>query len=407
MKTNIVITLDTRRGKKDGSFPLVMRLGHNRRTISIPIGISLKEKDWDQKNRIVRKSYQGVATVNRLNNLIQKKRSEAMDLIMKLHETNQLDILSVRDLKDRVYQPAAHESFFDFAGQLVAELKKSNRFGTARSYQGVLNVLEKFLGGKTLPFRSINYQFLTRFETYHFSKGNTANSLSVYLRAIRAIYNQAIKSNVIEKELYPFNAYKIKSLPTEKRALRWEYLKKIIELEIAWDHPCFNARNYFLASYMMYGMNFSDMAYLKKTDIKDGRIQYRRKKTNKVYDIKVTDSLKRILDYYINSQREVEYIFPIINRVDPTLQDRDIRWARIRYNRKLKSLALLCGIEQNLTSYVSRHSFATQAMLQQVPINAISSMLGHSSLKTTEIYLSNLPSNILDDYNAKILQDTR
>ena len=87
------------------------------------------------------------------------------------------------------------------------------------------------------------------------------------------------------------------------------------------------------------------------------------------------------------------------------LQDRDIMWARKRYNKGLKDLAKLCGIEKNLTSYVSRHSFATKAMLQEVPLNAISTMLGHSSLKTTEVYLKSLPTNVLDAYNAKIMEN--
>jgi integrase/recombinase XerD len=79
-----------------------------------------------------------------------------------------------------------------------------------------------------------------------------------------------------------------------------------------------------------------------------------------------------------------------------------VDWARKNYNKGLKKIALLCGIEQNLTSYVSRHSFATQAMLQDVPLQAISAMLGHSKLNTTQIYLKSLPSNILDDYNQLI-----
>ncbi|HUM48203.1 MAG TPA: phage integrase SAM-like domain and Arm DNA-binding domain-containing protein, partial [Chitinophagales bacterium] len=239
MQTNIVISLDTRRNKKDGSFPLVMRLGHNRRTIAIPIGISLQKQDWDKKNRIVRKSYQGVSTINRLNNLIQKKRADAMDIIMKLHESDELDRLSVSDLKSRIYVPASSQSFFQFTSHLILELEKSERFGTARSYRDVMNVLKKFANTTDLPFRSINYQFLSQFETDHLSKGNSANGLSVYIRAIRAIYNKAIKSGIVEKDLYPFESYKIKSIPTEKRALEWDALKKIIHLEISADHPCF------------------------------------------------------------------------------------------------------------------------------------------------------------------------
>ena len=176
--------------------------------------------------------------------------------------------------------------------------------------------------------------------------------------------------------------------------------------KILHDHECFNARNYFVASYMMYGMNFTDMAYLQPSDIKDGRIQYRRKKTSKVYDIKLTKNLESILNYYIKNNAGTEFIFPIIKREESALQYKDIMWARKVYNIKLNALAKLCGIEKNLTSYVSRHSFATQAMLQEVPLNAISTMLGHSSLKTTEVYLKSLPTNILDDYNTRIMGNT-
>ena len=145
------------------------------------------------------------------------------------------------------------------------------------------------------------------------------------------------------------------------------------------------------------------MAFLKKEDIQGGRIMYRRKKTSKLYDIKITSNLESILSLYISQNPESIYVFPIIKRTELPLQYKDIQSTRKCYNKRLNILAEQCGINKNLTSYVSRHSFATQAMLQQVPLNAISSMLGHSSLKTTEIYLKSLPTNILDDYNARIM----
>jgi len=404
MNTNIVISLDTRRKKKDGTYPLVMRLGHNARTTSIPIGISISEKDWDEEGRTIKKSYGGVSSIARINNIIQKKKTEAMDIIVKLEEKGLLDTLSVSDLKDRIYQPEANQSFFNYSNNLIEELKKANRFGTARNYKGVISVLKDYCKNKDLPFKQMTYQFLCNFETNHLSKGNSYNGLSVYMRAIRAIYNKAIKAGIVDKENYPFSSYKIKSEPTDKRALEWDKIKKIIQLEIEPGHVCFNARNYFVASFMMYGINFSDMAYLRKENIVDGRIKYRRRKTSKLYDIKITDNLNKILSYYIAKNNPYGYIFPIIRSDDPKAQDKNIQWARSRYNRKLKLLAELCGIEENLTGYVSRHSFATQAMFQEVPLNAISSMLGHSSLKTTEVYLKSLPTNILDDYNERILQ---
>lgn len=405
MDTSVTVSIDKRHQKKDGTYPLVLRLGHKQSTTTILLRVNVLEKDWDAKKRIIKSSYKGTDSVARLNNEIQKKRNEATDIIMQLHDAGDLYQMSIGELRSKIdADPNQSQSFYTYTDRLIAELKEAHRHGTAFWYQTTVNALKLFQPGKDLSFKDINYRFLTKFEISHASKGNNANGLSVYFRAVRAIYNKAIKAGIAEKELYPFTDYKIKSTPTEKRALDWPLLKKIIEKEIPTDHESFNGRNYFLASYMMYGMNFTDMAFLKKTDIRDGRIQYRRKKTSKIYDIKLTSNLESILSYYINLNPDSEYIFPIIKRKESALQHKDIMWARKCYNKRLKTLAAFCGIEQNLTSYVSRHSFATQAMLQQVPLNAISAMLGHSSLKTTEIYLKSLPTSILDDYNEKIMQ---
>ncbi len=404
MDTSVNLSLEKRRQKKDGTYPLVLRVGHKQSTTTILLKIDLLEKDWDAKNRVIRKSYKGTESVTRLNNTIQKKKNDAWSIIMQLHDAGQLNSLGVGELREKIEGIENDKpSFLKFTEQQIEELKKAHRFGTARSYKGMAAVIKDFNNGRDLQFSEITYKFLTQFETHHYSKGNTANGLSTYVRAVRAVFNKAIKHGIVEKELYPFESYKVKWAPTEKRALDWDFLKKIIELVITSEHECFNARNYFVASYMMYGMNFTDMAYLKLTDIKDGRIQYRRRKTSKLYDIKLTSGLETILSHYINNHTGTGFIFPIIKREDLMLQDRDIMWARKCYNKRLKTIAELCGIERNLTSYVSRHSFATQAMLQNVPVNAISSMLGHSSIKTTEIYLKSLPSNVLDDYNAKIM----
>ncbi len=98
-------------------------------------------------------------------------------------------------------------------------------------------------------------------------------------------------------------------------------------------------------------------------------------------------------------------MFPIWQRFNPAEEEKDIMWARKRYNKKLKQLANEHGIDHNLISYVCRHSFATQAIMQQVPLNAISAILGHSNINTTEIYLKSLPSSVWDEYDNKLLSN--
>ena len=134
----------------------------------------------------------------------------------------------------------------------------------------------------------------------------------------------------------------------------------------------------------------------------NGRVKYRRKKTSKLYDIPLSEQLKNILDYYLVGKGPSDFIFPIIKREDLEDQYKDIKWARKRYNKGLKEIQVLCGIEETLTSYVIRHSFATQALLKDVPIKAISEMLGHSKLSTTEVYLKSLPSRLLDKFAEKL-----
>lgn len=401
LKTHVVISLDTRRSKADGSYPLILRLSHQRKTISIALGYSVMEKDFDPKRRLVRSSYKGVDTYQRINNYILKKQQEANTLIMELGE----DVMagySIKQLKELLVTPSSEVTFYTFTEQLIQELRETNRHGNARNYYNVLLAVKAFHHFVDFPFSHLNYDFVKQFETYHLSKGNSYNGLSVYLRGIRAIYNKAVQAGHADKTTSPFLTYRIKSEPTAKRALSIEALRTIVQLSLAPDHPCFHTRNYFLASYFMYGISFVDMAFLKVSNITDGRIRFKRRKTGKPYDLKVTGQLDEILSYYTKGKRDDDFIFPIIHRETLADQCNDVINQRRLYNRSLKELADLCNLQEKLTSYVSRHTFATQAMMQDVPLQAISAMLGHSRLSTTETYLKGLPNNVLDEYNAKL-----
>ena len=401
--TSITVSLDTRQSKKDGTYPLIFRLTHFRKTLPIPIGVSLHKDDWDEDNRVVKKSYVGTNTVTRLNNIITKKKAAFLDTLLKLDEAGKLNQLSIHEVREKIAPSQASSSFFEFSKLQIEQLKAEKRIGTSNAYRDASRAVRRFYKGKDLLFRDITPRFLEQFADSHKANGNGVNGLAAYMRSIRAIYNKAIKAGIADKEAYPFNDYKIVTAPTMKRALDSDLLKKIIQLELEPKSSLFKARNYFLASYMMYGMSFCDMAYLRKEDISDGRIDYRRSKTKKVYNIKVTDSLRQILDYFAQFTIGTPYVFPIIKRETPLDQSKDIQWARKRYNRKLKLLAAECKIEKNLTSYVSRHSFATHASYADIPVTAISTMLGHSSIKTTQIYLQSLPLRTIDEYNAQLI----
>lgn len=395
--------LDKRRMKKDGKFPIIFRLTHNRKTTSISTGYSIHEIYWDERKKEVRSNYKEVDSVRLLNHLLLKEKARASNIINKLYDKEELQYLSILQIKQHLTRKINYTSFIEYGYFLVDELKHVRRFGTARSYECTLKIIKTFREGNDIKFNEVNYDFLKKFEKFHLVKeGNNLNGLAAYMRTIRAIYNKGIKDGSIEKEAYPFSEYKIKTIPTKKRALDVSYIRKIMELNLSKEHELFHTRNYFLISYMLYGMPFMDMAFLKIENLKNGRVVYERKKTSKTYDIKVSEQLYEILKFYRKDKNSHEFIFPIIRRDNPEHQYVDVIRKRKIYNRKLKKLANLCGIEQSLTSYVSRHSFATNAMLQDIPLQAISAMLGHSKLNTTQIYLKSLPNEILDEYNERL-----
>ncbi|WP_435135979.1 site-specific integrase [Formosa sp. A9] len=403
MNTSIKLTLDTRRKKKDGTYPIILRLSHLRKTTSIRVGESVPLNYWDENSERIKKSYSDSTTVKRLNNKLLKEKVLANNIIDKLNEKEELNYLSVTQLKNKITKKVTVKSFFEYSNTIIDELNKVERYGNANSYYAVTKILKKFNNNHDLKFNEVNYGFLKKFEKYHYSRGNSTNGLAVYMKTIRAIYNKAIKDGIISKEAYPFNNYRIKTTPTEKRAIDLKSIKSIMELELNENDTLFHYRNYFLASYMLYGVSFIDMAFLKLENIVGNRVKFFRRKTSKPYDIKITPQLKKILVYYIKGKTKQDFIFPIITRDTYELQYKDVLWARKRYNKGLKEIAGKCEIDQRLTSYVSRHSFATQAMLQDVPLQAISAMLGHNRLSTTQIYLKSLPSEVLDDYNKKLV----
>ncbi len=403
MNTNLKLSLDTRRKKKDASYPIILRLTHFRKTTSISLGQSVQKEFWDNKNEKIKRAFKGTSSVSKLNNQLLKEKTGAVDIINDLNEKGELNFMSIIQLKSKIVKTASFDSFLEYSDSIVKELKKAERFGNANTYYAVVKVLEKFNAGNDIKFNEVNYGFLNRFERWHFSRGNSVNSLSAYMRTIKAIFNRAIKSDVVSRDAYPFTNYKIKTTPTEKRALDISSMKSIMLLKLEETDSLFHYRNFFLASYMLYGISFMDLAFLKVQNIIDNRIKFQRKKTYKPYDINITPQLNEILSLYLKGKERSDFIFPIVKRDTAELQYKDVVWARKRYNKGLKEIAKKCNIEQRLTSYVSRHSFATQAMLQDVPLQAISAMLGHNRLSTTQVYLKSLPNDVLDGYNKKLV----
>ena len=179
-------------------------------------------------------------------------------------------------------------------------------------------------------------------------------------------------------------------------------IRKIKQQKFHTDSTVNYARDMFLFSFYTRGMSFVDMAYLKKTDLSNGILTYRRKKTGQQLSIKWERCMQDILNRY--PENPTQYLLPIIRSVkkDDRLQYRN---ALTLINRKLKILSIFVHSPHPLSMYVARHSWASIAKSKNIPLSIISEGMGHDSETTTQIYLSSLDTTLIDRANLLILND--
>ena len=339
---------------KDGRYPIAIRLTNNKKVKYIFTGHSALEREWSGKYPLYLNSKH--PNQKELNAFLLKEYSKTNDELIKLNIKGKP--FTVHDLYSKSTNKPSPTTLFKFAENLIDKLTKSGRIGNAENYKTAINSVKRFSDGKDFQFEEINYKWLTDFETYHYFRGNSPVSLSVYLRSIRSLFNKAIMHGIVEESYYPFgrNKYTIPTGPSRKRAISKEGIIKIEELELPKDSPIWHARNYFLFSFYTMGMNWSDMAHLKMKNIVNDRIEYIRlktkRKTVKSFSIKINSKILDILILYTNGKENDEYVFPIIKRTDsPSIIREDIKNRLRRYNKNLERIGNLCGIKEKLTSY--------------------------------------------------------
>lgn len=405
---NVNIVLDTRRPKLNDQFPVYLRLTHHRMTRNISTKISVPRDEWNYKKNCVKNSYPNAA---RMNLHLDKLSADARGIL--LERQDEIEFMTITELKNLLegnkVRKNKNQSLFEFGDELVARYKQANKMGSAAAYKCCLSAVRGFTKGVDIPFRSVTYQFLLEFEAYLTGKGVRLNSIGGYMRHLRAIMNQAISNDFMSADSYPFKKYRIKKEPTAKRAISKVDIKKIIDCEVGDDLILLRTKQYFTFMFHTRGMNFVDLAHLKVGDIVNDRLIYRRQKTGKVYNLKLTDIALEIISQFVerNGRNDSDYIFPIIP--SDVLGDLEMEWMRVvdarkHFNINLKRLAKLAGLEVNLTSYVVRHSWASIAKFSGISTSIIGESLGHSDIKTTETYLAQFEHSVLDNANDLIVE---
>ncbi len=301
----------------------------------------------------------------------------------------------------RIYlTPSEAGGFVSFACELVRQLRQMGRERTAERYAAVMNSFRRFLGERDVLLEETDSDLMVRYETFLKARGICPNSSSYYMRGLRAIYNRAAEKGLTVQRK-PFRHVYTGIDRTVKRAVPLRIIRQIRGLDLTLSPAMDFARDMFMFSFYTRGMSFIDMAFLKKKDLQNGILSYRRHKTGRQLFIKWEKPMQEITGKY--DIPDTPYLLPIIRDMG------DDGWRQYKnavhlVNAKLKKIGDLLGLPVPLTSYVARHAWASIARSRNIPVSTISEAMGHDSEGTTRIYLASLDTSAVDRANSLVLR---
>lgn len=327
---------------------------------------------------------------------------ERLNKIDKKLDSNGLTY-TADDVIDEFNRYANEYSLFNFMESIIVKLKQNGKVRTSETYKSALSSFKKFRQDEDIMLDCLTSDIMEGYEAWHKSRGVAPNTISFYTRILRAVYNRAVEDDIIENR-NPFKHVYTGVDKTVKRALPLPVIKKIKALDLSLNPSLDYARDMFLMSFYLRGMSFIDMAFLKKSDLKNGYITYRRRKTGQQLIIEWTKEMQMILDKY--PENATDYLLPIIK--NPGTNERcTYRNMGYNINHNLKKIARMVGVQIPLTLYVARHSWASAAKAKGIPLSVISEGMGHDSEATTQIYLASLDTSVVDRANSLILKSLK
>ena len=393
------VILDKRRQLKNGSYPLIIRIFNGNEHSAINLNTRLMENEFDCNTQRVIANHPCCKLINQK---IQKTLLEIQQTILRLEIDD--EVMTSNIIKSKVVKPKPKLSFTQFGDTLIEQMETVGRVGNASSYRCALAALKTYSGMSEIQFKEFSYGLLCLIENNMLSAGIKRNSIAAYNRAVRAIFNRAINEELVDFKFYPYRKFKIKGETTAKRNISREQIKAIAEMQLIPGSQLWHSRNYFMLSFNLRGMSFGDMASIKPENIFEGRLVYRRKKTHKLYDIKLTEAAQKIIIAY--HKPSARYILPLLGDhiLPKTISERAAVQQAVKVcNKYLERIAQELNLPAKVTTYFARHSWATIAKRMGYSKELISESLGHSfGNKITESYLDSFDQEVIDGMNEEV-----
>jgi integrase/recombinase XerD len=398
---NLKTLLDTRRAKSDGSFNIIFRITQNRKVYTLNSGVSTSLSHWNDKRNEIDKSH---PNANLLNLKITQQYFKIQKVILQLDDEFSMEQL--RFMIDDNPKKQLDTTFRVFSERLIAQMIEVNRTGNAIVYQTAVNRFISYCKNRDICFSEIDYTLLDKFSHHLIRSGLKQNSVSNYFRSIRAIYNKAIKAKIVDRSNYPFHDFSIKSEKTAKRAISKDDILKLKQLNFEPNSTAERSLKCFLISFYLRGISFTDLAYLKHSNIIDGRVVYKRRKTHKNYNIKLFPEAQVLFEQLHAGGSN--YLLPILSndtQEDSIETKKVIRQFIKTTNKYLKRMSEQVGLSSPVTTYTSRHSFGTIAKRLGYSNELIAEALGHEyGNKITNIYLDTFDTDVLDAMHKHVIQ---
>lgn len=296
-------------------------------------------------------------------------------------------------------KPSGH-SFFTFVDKRANALSEVGQERTSETYRVTARVFLAFVENPKLTFDEINQGLIKDFEEHLSARGLTRNTTSFYMRILRTIYKRGVMNGYTADKM-PFRGVYAGIDKTEKRAVDETVIERLRDLVLDEPRLAF-ARDMFLFSFYTRGMSFVDMFYLKKENISEGVLIYKRVKTGQLLSIKIEQCMTDIIQRYAFHVRNSQYLFPLADATKGSLYSQHTNALRLQ-NQRLKRISDILQIKVPLTSYVSRHTWASIAKKKGISISIISEAMGHTSVTTTQIYLASFEQRVIDEANLSII----
>lgn len=299
-------------------------------------------------------------------------------------------------------------NFILFMKEVTERLQESGSYGTAHIYKSSMNALTAFNGGQKLSFQQLTPEYLKDFEVYLRRRNCSWNTVSTYMRMLRAVYNRAVDKHTAKYVPHHFRHVYTGTRADRKRALDKEdmelLMKELPKQSEQGYRELKRTRSLFLLMFLLRGLPFVDLAYLKKSEMNGNVITYRRRKTGRLLTVTLLPEAAKLIKQQMNTDPASSYLFPLIRSDEGTADAyKEYQLSLRNFNYQLTVLKQVLGLNSDLSSYTARHTWATMAYHCEVHPGVISEAMGHSSITVTETYLKPFKNKKIDEANAIII----